>query len=164
MLYNFNWIIPKKLAGLNMPGRKPVFGHDNLLYADILKDITTLKNEHEIDILVSIIEKMPDSLVQACESVGIKQLFFKCDDYGIPEDLVLFKQFINVILLKMNEGNVIACHCGAGQGRTGFTTACILGKYLKLNGNNAITELRKVKHSYIETAKQENFVRCFLKE
>ena len=54
-------------------------------------------------------------------------------------------------------------HCRMGMGKTGSMLACYLAKCKKLNAEEAIQEIRKLRPGSIETEDQEKVVTEFVK-
>lgn len=52
----------------------------------------------------------------------------------------------------------MAVHCMLGHGRTGTMLACYLAKAQKMNGSDAIWEIRRLRPGSIETREQEQAV------
>jgi protein-tyrosine phosphatase len=53
---------------------------------------------------------------------------FPIDDYSVPQPAVRskFKKFIEMIAGDLRSGKNVLIHCGAGNGRTGTVSVCIL--------------------------------------
>jgi atypical dual specificity phosphatase len=61
----------------------------------------------------------------------------------------------------LDQGAVLAVHCRAGIGRTGTILAAWLIREGGLSASNAISRLRSIYPSYVQTQVQEDFLQNF---
>jgi len=146
---NFSWVIPGKLAGCSIP----YFGPDGA------GDAAKLAKEG-VKVLVSFVMPEGDPAGE-CSRNGIEWIYYPIIDYSVPSNEASFGKLIDKAVSAMDEGRGVCFHCYAGIGRTGMALACALGKYLKLDAEQAITTVRKCRAS-IESQSQEEFTRRFL--
>jgi atypical dual specificity phosphatase len=80
-------------------------------------------------------------------------------DFGVPYDLMEFKNGIEEAARHLSEGRNILLHCGAGIGRTGLAAACLL-KACGLSFKQALASVKQA-GSFPETREQYHFVESF---
>jgi len=155
MIRNFSWVIPDRLAGAALPGEGGSWGAEYLL-AD-LRELVGIG----IRRLVSLTDHARD-FGAPCREVGLKWTYFPIRDFDVPESDAGFAGLIEGVRADAAAGRAVCVHCFAGIGRTGLVLACALGRYYRIDGQEAIRRLRDLRPS-LETALQERFVRRFLR-
>ncbi|KAM9624038.1 dual specificity protein phosphatase 23 isoform 1-T1 [Morphnus guianensis] len=68
------------------------------------------------------------------------------------------QSFLQLVEEANARGEAVAVHCMLGHGRTGTMLACYLAKAQKMNGSDAIWEIRRLRPGSIETREQEQAV------
>ena len=106
----------------SMPGRR-----------ETIEEFFTAADEQDIDCIAcltsieEIREKSP-SYSAALESGLMRQtiLAFPIEDFGIPDNLERFFEYISQLANLLRKKNKLLIHCGAGIGRTGLCAICLL--------------------------------------
>lgn len=143
---NFSFVIAERLAGMAMPGcRNP-----------LEEEILFLK-ENTITHLVNLgdMEYVYDDYRQQ----------FRVADIPVPEFAPPSARQMDLILLQFNrlkQGEAMGVHCAGGVGRTGTVLACLLGRYHKIDGKQAVFMIRDLRPGSIESASQQTFVVQYL--
>ena len=107
----------------------------------IIADIKALKDEHKADVLVTLIPKDEllrcecHNIIQIVNDNGLQSVYFPWRDKFIPTEIQTFHHFICRLQQFYQANHKIVIHCNGGVGRTGTTTACLLIKVLKENGD-----------------------------
>jgi hypothetical protein len=154
-IFNFSWVIPGKLAGSAMPGGPP-----GAASGSIVHDLSALRKEG-ILMLVSL-HHMPPIIGEQCKKLGIEWAYFPIKDFSIPTNTDRFTLLVDKIILSFKKDKPVCVHCQAGIGRTGMVLACILGRYLGIDGKKALAAIRKARDKgAVETKEQEEFIRKF---
>ncbi|MGV8118236.1 MAG: dual specificity protein phosphatase family protein [Candidatus Xenobiia bacterium LiM19] len=143
-MYGFSWVIEDKLAGHSGPNS--------------LEDLIWLKYQG-IQALVRLVETAGVSQ-EEIEGQGFDDCHEPVKNYTAPR-----QEQIDRILLFIEkahaQGKPVGVSCGAGIGRTGTILACYLaGK--GMGAEEAIQEIRTLRHGSIETDDQEEAVRSFV--
>ena len=136
---------------------------------DLAADMRVLEEEHEIDVLVSLMEdheyrgyRIPELLEQ--ESIGnIEILRFAIEDMGVPREAESerFQTFVQDVVRRLEEDQNVVVHCRGGLGRTGTLAACVLVALGRHAADEAIAAVREARKGTIQTREQEDFVRLF---
>ena len=136
---------------------------------DLTVDMRTLEKEHEIDVLVSLMEdheyrgyRIPELLEQ--DTIGnIEILRFAIEDIGVPREAESerFQTFVQDVVRRLEEDQNVVVHCRGGLGRTGTLAACVLVALGRHAADEAIAAVREVRKGTIQTREQEDFVRLF---
>jgi protein-tyrosine phosphatase len=74
-------------------------------------------------------------------SLDFRYMNLPVQNYGVPRDLVGFRDGIDQIAAALKAGDAVMLHCAAGIGRTGTAAACLL-KRLGLSRDDAIQRVR----------------------
>lgn len=82
-------------------------------------------------------------------------------DFATPDDQTELQAVVLQVSQLVKEGNRVAVHCYAGQGRTGMFIALLGRQLLGLDGDEAIRWVRN-HFKAIETKAQEQVVRDYL--
>lgn len=120
--------LPPEISGKlylhKMPGR-------NTDYAADVREIA----DKEIAVVVRLASDRETALKSALYLADIadgtmpwKELCYPIEDYGIPDDLASFYDFVNKISHSLIDGKHMLMHCGAGIGRTGLVACAVLMK------------------------------------
>jgi protein-tyrosine phosphatase len=136
---------------------------------DLATDMRELEEEHEADILVSLMENHEYHGYQISElseqdSIGkIEILRFAIKDMGVPREAESekFEAFVQDIVQRLKQGKNIVVHCRGGLGRTGTLAACVLVALGRHSAEEAIDAVREARKGTIQTREQEDFVRLF---
>lgn len=136
---------------------------------DLAADMRALEEEHETDVLVSLMEdheyrgyRIPELLEQ--DSIGnIEILRFAIEDMGVPREAESerFQTFVQDVVRRLEEDQNVVVHCRGGLGRTGTLAACVLVALGRHAADEAIAAVREARKGTIQTREQEDFVRLF---
>ena len=150
-------VLPSDVSGSlylhSMPGR----------YNPLSTSISEIENK-EIDIVVSLtsfeeIRQKSQEYANAINdrSLGFERMEFPIIDFGIPQDSIAFLNLVENLAGRLNSGENLLIHCGAGIGRTGTLASSIL---LSL-GKDLNESLKIIKNagSNPETNEQMDLVR-----
>jgi atypical dual specificity phosphatase len=122
-----------------------------------------------VDTVVMLIEEGEDqkrsglNLKQVYEENNMAVIHYPIVDFATPEDQSELQTVVSQVSQMVREGNRIAVHCFAGQGRTGMFIALLGRQVLGLDGDEAIEWVRK-HFKAIETSAQEQVVRDYQPE
>ena len=159
---------PFKNIGMSiLPGRTK--GRFN---RDLEADIKSLKDEHRVNVLVTLIPKNElircqcQDIIQVVTDYDIQSIYFPFRDKFIPSQIQKFHHFICRLQLYHQANHRIVIHCNGGIGRTGTTTACLLMKILKENDSkpNDISYVSKLMREARRPSMLKNpLQRCFVR-
>lgn len=111
-------------------------------------------NKNNIKYIINLTEQS----VQ--QKIDIEIIHFPIKDFDVPDNMNNFIQFINTLIKLLKKGNIMI-HCMGGNGRTGLVLASLLYAINNNDVNNIIYDIRKQNKRFIETRRQENFVKEF---
>lgn len=152
-LNNFSWVIPRKLAGSDLPGGCGT--KDGLR-----EDVSFLASEG-VRVLVSL-ARPAVPLAKACAEAAIEWRCFPIPDFGVPSGDGSFCRLVDECVGFICADRAVCIHCHAGIGRTGMVLSCIVGVYFHLDAQKAVAAVRAVRQA-VETREQCSFITGFLK-
>ncbi len=127
MIYRFIEIVPNKLYRGSAPSPK---------------DVLLLKNNFNINKIISLDEESGNRINRACHLLNIKHIMLPIDAKNIKLDLLtLFKHDLKKLLL--DDGPTFI-HCYAGKDRTGLLSAIFECKYLGTDPEKAIKKAKSL--------------------
>lgn len=136
---------------------------------DLAADMRALEEEHEANVLVSLMEKheyrgyqIPE-LLEKDTIGGIEILRFAIKDMGVPQEAESerFQTFVKYVVQRLEQGQNVVVHCRGGLGRTGTLAACVLVALGQHTAREAINAVRAARKGTVQTREQEDFVWLF---
>ena len=79
-----------------------------------------------------------------CEQLGLAYLSYPVPDFGIPEDIILFKKLTQDLAKRVQQGQKVAVHCRAGIGRSSLTVASTM-LHLGFSASDAFAHITKAR-------------------
>jgi len=143
--HGFQWVIPGRLAGTPRPG----------IVRGVEQDIEALERVG-IDVLVTLTE---ESLELEGTQTTMTTLHFPMPDMEAPE-VEAAEVLCADLAGRLASGGVVAFHCKAGIGRTGTMLAAML-IWDGLRAAVALSHVRSVQRSYVQSKVQEQFLCAF---
>ncbi len=124
---NFRQVeLPPGIEGMlflhSMPGR-----HEDL--ASAWREIEALKITRIVSLagIDEIHQKSPDyALAVEADEMPCDRDEYPIPDFGVPADRAGFWEWAGVLATRLQRGERLLVHCGAGFGRTGTVAICIL--------------------------------------
>jgi protein-tyrosine phosphatase len=129
----------------------------------------TLEEEHETNVLVSLMEdheyggyQIPELLEQD-RFRNAEILRFAIEDMDVPQEAESegFEAFVEDVVQRLERGQNVVVRCRGGLGRTGTLAACVLVALGRHTADEAIGAVREARKGTIQTREQEDFVRIF---
>jgi protein-tyrosine phosphatase len=136
---------------------------------DLAADMRALEEEHETDVLVSLMEDHEyhgyqiSGLLEQDNIGNIWIIRFAIEDMGVPQEAESegFEAFVQDVVQRMERGQNVVVHCRGGLGRTGTLAACVLVALGRHTADEAIAAVREARKGTVQTREQEDFVRLF---
>lgn len=154
--------LPGQLGMTLAPGKRNI-GMNALWERDLEKDLTRLKADYHVDLLVTLLEasefaglKTPD-LLQQIQAHGMQSYHLPIPDFRTPTCMQDLIALVQRILAGLEQQQTIVIHCKAGLGRTGLVTAACLVA-LGYAPGQAFSQVRQSRPGSIETPEQEAYV------
>jgi len=136
---------------------------------DLATDMRALEEEHEVNVLVSLMEdheyrgyRIPE-LLEKDRFGGIEILRFAIGDMSVPQEAEseMFEAFVQDVGQHLKQGHNVVVHCRGALGRTGTLAACVLVALGRHTTDEAIATVREARKGTVQTREQEDFVRIF---
>lgn len=153
---------PKGKLGMTfLPGKKDV-GSAGRHWRDADLDVKRLREHHEVDTFVLLVEdhelaalEVPDA-VEVMQGYRIDVVRHPIVDMDVPADPVQLRQVIADVADRIGQGRNVVVACRGGLGRTGTFVAVVL-RYLGVDAPAAIAATRAARKGAIQTTGQEAF-------
>lgn len=144
MIDRFHWVVPKKLAGMSLPGRVALLEEDLAeAHGYGIRAIATLTEDPLDDRIVS--------------KSGIENRHWPVVDFDVPT-LDQAADFCRWVDEQLAASRPVAVHCFAGLGRTGTMIACWLVREKGSTTEGVLRAIRRIEPGFVQTAQQEAFV------
>ncbi|MGE3670806.1 MAG: dual specificity protein phosphatase family protein [Polyangiaceae bacterium] len=146
---HFKWVIPNALAGMGKPG----------LLGPLEDELAAIAIAG-VSMLLTLTK---ESFTPAeLSPFGLEARHFPIEDMGIPTVSNTIR-LCRTIEKALERGDRVAVHCHAGLGRTGTMLAAFL-IYRGETAEAAITRVREVRPSYIQSQAQLDFLKRFAED
>ena len=95
---------------------------------------------------------------EECQACGLEYLNFPIEDRAVPENVHVFKRFVDQVATQVKEGKFVAIHCRAGIGRSSLMACSVLVR-LGVARSQAWLLIWKARGCSVpDTIEQERFV------
>lgn len=165
------------LEGLELPGRlgitfapgKKADGADGRWERDLQTDLKRLREEFEVEVLVSLLEHSEygdleiTDLFQEAEGIGMEVLHLPIPDGGVPlqdSEADDYGTLVWDIVARLQRAHTVVVHCRGGQGRSGLVAASVLVA-LGQPAVKALEAVRRTRKGAVETPEQEDRIHFF---
>lgn len=144
----------------HMPAR------DDTDYGETYEQFVRKLDRHNVSTIVCLastdeIDKKSSRYAAAIASGAVPRpiILSPIVDYKAPRDMDVFKTAVDVVVSLLKVGHRVLVHCGAGRGRTGVFSCCVLSAL----GYGRVEALRIIRDagSGPENEEQERFVQEF---
>lgn len=158
---------PGKLGLTLAPGKKQpsLFGY--VWDRDLKADLAVLRKEHQVDVLVPLIQDhelellgIPD-LVKSAQSAGMAVRRSPIPDLGTPDPKEAHA-LAQELVAQLKAGKNVLVHCKGGLGRAGTITTATLIE-LGMDPAAAMAMVRAARPGAVENQAQEDFLLAFAK-
>ncbi|MCI0548294.1 MAG: hypothetical protein L0027_13545 [Candidatus Rokubacteria bacterium] len=96
----------------------------------------------------------------AYREAGLALLHHPIRDFGVPDDAAAFARFLTALAERLEAGERVYLHCGAGLGRTGTALACLV-KHRGYSGDPVQLVREIYVPAAVESPVQQRFVTAF---
>lgn len=132
--------------------------YPNLFIGSERQVVQALKDKHKFDVLIPL-DRLDGEAMDYISPEKIQIFYFPCPDYGVLSERNL-AYLVTQIISFLKQKKRVVLFCLEGHGRTGYVTACVIGK---LGVKNPVQFLRtKYCNKIIETASQMTEVAKYL--